>query len=60
LPRRIRTLETELGAVRIKEAQRPDGQWSVKPEHDDLVELARRHNRPIAEVRELVMRAWQP
>ena len=60
LPRRIRTLETALGAVRIKEAQRPDGQWSVKPEHDDLVELARRHNRPIAEVRELVMRAWQP
>jgi uncharacterized protein (TIGR00299 family) protein len=60
LPRRSRSLDTPLGTVRIKEAQRPDGEWSAKPEHDDLVALARRHNRPIAEVRELVMRGWQP
>ncbi len=60
LQRRSRSLDTLLGPVRIKEAQRPDGRWSAKPEHDDLVALARRHNRPIAEVRELVMRAWQP
>jgi uncharacterized protein (TIGR00299 family) protein len=60
LPRRSRSLDTPLGTVRIKEAQRPDGEWSAKPEHDDLVALARRHNRPIAEVREMVMRGWQP
>ena len=60
LPRRSRSLETPLGPVRIKETQRPDGRWSAKPEHDDLVALAHRHNRAIAEVRELVMRAWQP
>ncbi len=60
LPRRIRNLDTPLGPVRIKQAQRPDGSWSAKPEHDDLVALARRHNRPIAEMRQLVMRAWQP
>ncbi len=60
LPRRSRSIDTPLGPVRIKEARRPDGQWSAKPEHDDLVLLARRHNRPIAEVREQVMRAWQP
>ena len=60
LQRRSRSLETPLGPVRIKEAQRPDGRWSAKPEHDDLVALARRHNCPIAEVRQLVMRAWQP
>lgn len=60
LPRRSRTLETPLGPVRFKEAQHPDGHMSAKPEHDDLVALARRHKRPIAEVRQLVMRAWQP
>ncbi len=60
LPRRSRTLTTALGPVRFKEAQRPDGRWSAKPEHDDLIVLSRRHNRCIAEVRELVMRAWQP
>ena len=60
LPRRSRSVETPLGPVRFKEAQRPDGTWSGKPEHDDLVALARRHNRSIAEVRQLVMRAWQP
>ena len=60
LPRRSRSLDTPLGPVRIKQAQRPDGSWSAKPEHDDLVALARRHNRPIAEVRQLVMRAWKP
>ena len=60
LPRRNRSVDTVLGPVRVKEALRPDGCWSSKPEHDDLVALARRHNRPIAEVRDLVMRAWQP
>jgi len=60
LPRRSRSIDTPLGPVRVKEARRPDGQWSAKPEHDDLVSLARRHNRPIAEVREQVMRAWKP
>lgn len=60
LPRRSRTLSTPLGPVRFKEAHRPDGTWSAKPEHDDLIALARRHNCSIAEVREQVMRAWQP
>jgi uncharacterized protein (DUF111 family) len=46
--------------VRIKESRRPDGSWQAKPEHDDLVALARRHNCPISEVREQVMRAWRP
>jgi uncharacterized protein (TIGR00299 family) protein len=60
LQRRSRRLDTPLGAVRIKESQRPDGSWQTKPEHDDLVALARRHNCPISEVREQVMRAWRP
>lgn len=60
LPRRSRLLDTALGPVRIKESRRVDGSWRAKPEHDDLVALARRHNRPIAEIRELVLRTWQP
>jgi len=60
LERRSRTVATPLGPVRIKEARRPDGRWRGKPEHDDLVELARRHNRSLAEVRDLALRAWQP
>ena len=54
LPRRSRTLDTPLGPVRIKQAQRPDGRWRSKIEHDDLVALAARHRLALAEVRAVV------
>jgi uncharacterized protein (TIGR00299 family) protein len=60
LKRRTRSLDTPLGPVQIKESRRPDGAWQAKPEHDDLVALARQHNCPISEVRDQVMRAWRP
>lgn len=40
LPRRTRTVATEYGQVRVKEAQMPDGTWRAVPEHDDCERLA--------------------
>lgn len=57
LPRRLRQLTTPLGPVRLKEAWQPSGTWRAKPEHDDLVSLARRHRLSLAEVRALVQEA---
>jgi len=51
LPRRLLELDTPLGPVRVKQARRPDGRWSSKPEHDDLIALARRHDLALEQVR---------
>ena len=59
LPRRIVHLQTPLGPVRLKQAQRPDGSWRGKPEHDDLIELAQRHQLSIEAVRQQVILAQQ-
>jgi uncharacterized protein (DUF111 family) len=57
LPRRQLELDTPLGMVRVKQARRPDGRWSCKPEHDDLIALARRHDLAIDQVRATVQHA---
>ncbi|MEX1316880.1 MAG: nickel insertion protein, partial [Synechococcaceae cyanobacterium] len=57
LPRRRLDLDTPLGPVRVKQALRPDGRWSSKPEHDDLIALARRHDLAIEQVRATVRAA---
>jgi hypothetical protein len=57
LPRRIVQLQTHLGEVRLKQAQRPDGSWRGKPEHDDLINLAQRHQLSIEAVRQQVIQA---
>jgi len=57
LPRRIVQLQTPLGPVRLKQALRPDGSWRGKPEHDDLIELAQRHQLSIQAVRQQVIQA---
>jgi uncharacterized protein (TIGR00299 family) protein len=57
LQRRQIELATPLGPVRLKQARLPDGRWRSKPEHDDLVSLARRHDLPLADVRAQVMAA---
>jgi uncharacterized protein (DUF111 family) len=41
--------------VRVKRARRPDGTLLCKPELEDLVELARRHDLPLAELRQAVL-----
>jgi uncharacterized protein (TIGR00299 family) protein len=45
LPREVRTVQTSFGEVRVKYATRPDGTVNWKVEHDDLVDLAARHER---------------
>ncbi|MEB3351191.1 MAG: LarC family nickel insertion protein [Cyanobacteriota bacterium] len=60
LPRQLEPLDTPLGPVRIKRRRRPDGGEAFKPEHDDLVALASRHNLPLEEVRRQVLRALEP
>jgi uncharacterized protein (DUF111 family) len=59
LPRRQLQLATPLGPVRVKQARRADGRWSSKPEHDDLIALARRHDLAIEQVRATVLEALQ-
>ena len=55
LPRQQLDLQTPWGAVRLKRSQRPDGSWISKPEADDLMELARIHQLPLAELRRRVL-----
>ncbi len=57
LPRRGLELATPLGPVRLKQARLPDGRWRSKPEHDDLVALARQHTLGIDQVRAIVQSA---
>ena len=55
LSRRMVTLATPLGSVRLKQALLPDGRWRSKPEHDDLVALALRHGLALDQVRASVI-----
>lgn len=59
LPRRSLELATPLGPVRLKQAQLPDGRWRSKPEHDDLVALARQHTLGIDQVRAIVQQTLE-
>ncbi|MEB3200098.1 MAG: LarC family nickel insertion protein [Synechococcaceae cyanobacterium] len=51
LPRRLVTLETALGPLRCKITRLPGGGERLKPEHDDLLALARRHNLSLEQLR---------
>ena len=59
LPRRSLELATPLGPVRLKQAQLPDGRWRSKPEHDDLVALARQHTLGMDQVRAIVQQTLE-
>ncbi|MEB3168726.1 MAG: LarC family nickel insertion protein [Synechococcaceae cyanobacterium] len=52
LPRRLETWSSELGPVRVKRSRLPGGGERIKPEHDDLIALAQRHNLSLEEVRD--------
>jgi len=51
LPRDGCRLDTALGPVRLKRSHLPDGRVRLKPEHDDLADLARRHDLSLEQVR---------
>ena len=59
LARQTLELQTSLGPVRLKRASLPGGGERFKPEHDDLVALARRHQLSLAQVRRLVEQALE-
>ena len=59
LARQSLELDTPLGSLRLKRASLPGGGERCKPEHDDLVALARRHNLSLAQVRRQVELALQ-
>ena len=50
LPREIRTVETSLGAVRVKTVTLPEGGRRSYPEYDDVAELCRATGKPFPEV----------
>ncbi|HTO55735.1 MAG TPA: nickel insertion protein [Myxococcota bacterium] len=50
LPRRVCTLDTEFGPIRVKVAERPDGKVSSKPEYESCARAARKHGVAIAVV----------
>ncbi len=54
LPRTSLTVTTPWGPVSVKAALLPDGRRRYKPEHDDLVALARRHGLGLERLRQAV------
>jgi uncharacterized protein (DUF111 family) len=49
-PRRIVTVETPYGRVRVKISEGPFGPPQIKPEFDDCAAAARTHGVPVREV----------
>ena len=58
LPRRVETVETRFGTIRVKLAEYAPGQWKVAPEFEDCLAAARAHNVPLAEVYRSTLAAW--
>ncbi len=56
LPRRIETISTSLGEVRVKVADLEMGRRRVTPEYTSCARLARIHHRPLRQVMNLVQR----
>ncbi len=55
LPRRLHSVATAWGPVRVKTAVAPDGAQTHKPEYEDLAALARRHGLPLAQLRQATL-----
>ena len=51
LPRRIMSHETTFGTVNVKQAMRPNGQISIKIEHQDLTQISLNTGIPIEDIR---------
>jgi uncharacterized protein (TIGR00299 family) protein len=60
LPRRIETVETVYGPVRMKVATLPDGSQKASPEHENCVSQATEHGVSVGEVWRAAMKTWQP
>lgn len=58
LDRDLVTVETPVGAVRVKVARRDGRVLNASPEFDDCLRLAEAHDRPVKDVQALAMRAF--
>ena len=59
LPRRVETIETVYGSVRIKVATLPDGTTKASPEHEDCVARAAERSVSVGEVWLAAARAFK-
>jgi len=60
LQRELVTVDTPLGAVRVKVARRDGRVVNAAPEFDDCARLAAAHNLPVKEVQAIASRAYKP
>ena len=57
LEREICQYQTSFGEIRCKIARNRQGKvLNIKPEHDDLVSLAKRHDLPLTKIEQLILR----
>jgi uncharacterized protein (DUF111 family) len=59
LDRWFESVETKLGAVRIKVGGREGNPWHAAPEYEDCAALSLTSGTPLPEVFRLAMRAWE-
>lgn len=59
LERWFETVETNLGAIRIKVGGREGEVWHAAPEYEDCAAIARATGAPVGEVFRLAMRSWE-
>ncbi len=50
LPRRVATVTTRFGTIRVKLAEVTPGRWKAAPEFEDCLAAARAHDVPLGEV----------
>ena len=58
LPRSLKSVETEYGAIRIKVAQLPEGGARAVPEFESVRAAAERAGRPLRDVAQAALAAW--
>lgn len=59
LPRRIESVDTEYGPIRLKIVARPDGGESAEPEFEDVARAALAAEVALAVVRDATLAAWR-
>ena len=59
IQRRVETIETKYGPVRIKLANLPDGSVKIAPEHDDCSDRAVEHGVSVSEVWMAALQAFR-
>jgi len=59
LPRRIESVETQYGSIRLKIVARPDGRDSAEPEFEDVARAALAASVALVVVRDAALAAWQ-